>query len=162
MTTLLTPATFSADYDKVRARTRRLLACLPSTRLDWRAAPTSFSLGDLARHIILIERDLYVPVLQEQPHRYQGCGPAFAPTLPAIEALYDQAAQAMQHWLSQQASDALERPCTTPGGAKVSRRRWLHLLLEHEIHHRGQLYLMLHLLDVQTPPIFGMRSEDLM
>jgi uncharacterized damage-inducible protein DinB len=33
-------------------------------------------------------------------------------------------------------------------------------MIEHEIHHRGQLYLYLGLLDVPTPPIYGLTSEE--
>ena len=33
-------------------------------------------------------------------------------------------------------------------------------LVEHEIHHRGQIYLYLSMLDVKTPPIYGMTSEE--
>ena len=32
--------------------------------------------------------------------------------------------------------------------------------LHHEIHHRGQLYTMLGMLNVPTPPIFGLTSDD--
>jgi uncharacterized damage-inducible protein DinB len=33
-------------------------------------------------------------------------------------------------------------------------------MLEHEAHHRGQLYFILGLRGISTPPIFGLTSED--
>ena len=33
-------------------------------------------------------------------------------------------------------------------------------MIEHEVHHRGQIYLMLRLLDVATPPLYGLTSEQ--
>ncbi|MCH7879385.1 MAG: hypothetical protein IH914_08755 [candidate division Zixibacteria bacterium] len=33
--------------------------------------------------------------------------------------------------------------------------------LEHEAHHRGQLYMMLGELDIPTPPLFELTSEKL-
>jgi uncharacterized damage-inducible protein DinB len=33
-------------------------------------------------------------------------------------------------------------------------------MIEHEAHHRGQLYLMLGLLEVKTPPLFGLREDE--
>jgi uncharacterized damage-inducible protein DinB len=33
-------------------------------------------------------------------------------------------------------------------------------MCEHEVHHRGQIYLMLGLLEVATPPLFGLTSEE--
>jgi uncharacterized damage-inducible protein DinB len=32
--------------------------------------------------------------------------------------------------------------------------------LEHEIHHRGQVYIYLSLLGVATPPLYGLTSEE--
>jgi len=34
-------------------------------------------------------------------------------------------------------------------------------MLEHEIYHRGQLYSMLAILEIKTPPLFGLTSEYL-
>jgi uncharacterized damage-inducible protein DinB len=31
---------------------------------------------------------------------------------------------------------------------------------EHEIHHRGQIYLYLAMLGVKTPPLYGLTSEQ--
>jgi uncharacterized damage-inducible protein DinB len=33
-------------------------------------------------------------------------------------------------------------------------------MAEHEAHHRGQIYLYLSILGVETPPIFGLTSEQ--
>jgi uncharacterized damage-inducible protein DinB len=33
-------------------------------------------------------------------------------------------------------------------------------MTEHEAHHRGQIYLYLSILGVETPPIFGLTSEQ--
>ncbi len=33
-------------------------------------------------------------------------------------------------------------------------------MAEHEIHHRGQLYMYLGMLGVETPPIYGLTSEE--
>lgn len=33
-------------------------------------------------------------------------------------------------------------------------------MIEHEIHHRGQIYLYLSMLNVETPPLYGLTSEE--
>jgi uncharacterized damage-inducible protein DinB len=33
-------------------------------------------------------------------------------------------------------------------------------MCEHQVHHRGQIYLMLNMLEVATPPLFGLTSEE--
>jgi uncharacterized damage-inducible protein DinB len=58
-------------------------------------------------------------------------------------------------------SDAdLERKCQTPAGVPITTWKWLRAMVEHEVHHRGQIYLMLNMLDVPTPPLFGLTSEE--
>ena len=34
------------------------------------------------------------------------------------------------------------------------------MMPEHEIHHRGQIYTMLGMLDVPTPPLYGMTAAQ--
>jgi uncharacterized damage-inducible protein DinB len=54
-----------------------------------------------------------------------------------------------------------EARCTTPAGIQISVGKWMRSMIEHEIHHRGQLYLMLSMLGVKTPPIYGLTEEQL-
>ncbi|MCH8978709.1 MAG: DinB family protein, partial [Armatimonadetes bacterium] len=49
-------------------------------------------------------------------------------------------------------ADDLQAKCTTPAGAEMTTWKWLRALVEHEIHHRGQIYIYLGMLDVETPP----------
>ena len=51
-------------------------------------------------------------------------------------------------------------PVMTPGGASLAAWKWLRAMVEHEAHHRGQLYLMLRMIGVSTPPVFGLTSEQ--
>ena len=53
-----------------------------------------------------------------------------------------------------------ESSCTTPAGAELRTWKWLRALVEHEVHHRGQLYLMLRMVGVETPPLYGLTSEE--
>jgi uncharacterized damage-inducible protein DinB len=34
------------------------------------------------------------------------------------------------------------------------------MMPEHEIHHRGQIYTLLGMLNVETPPLYGMTATD--
>ena len=46
------------------------------------------------------------------------------------------------------------------GGAQLQVRKWLRSMVEHEAHHRGQLYLYLGMLDIPAPPLYGLTSEE--
>ena len=54
----------------------------------------------------------------------------------------------------------LQQKCKTPDGAEITKWKWLRLMVEHEIHHRGQIYLYLALLGVPTPPLYRLTSEQ--
>jgi uncharacterized damage-inducible protein DinB len=56
--------------------------------------------------------------------------------------------------------EALAGKCTTPEGASMTTWKWLRLMAEHEIHHRGQIYLLLNLLLVPTPALYGLTYEE--
>jgi uncharacterized damage-inducible protein DinB len=54
----------------------------------------------------------------------------------------------------------LARKCQTPAGTAITTWKWLRAMCEHEAHHRGQIYLMLNMLELATPPLFGLTSEE--
>jgi len=54
----------------------------------------------------------------------------------------------------------LASKCWTPAGTPITTWKWLRAMCEHEAHHRGQIYLMLSMLEVATPPLFGLTSEE--
>ena len=149
------------DYlDKVHQRTLRVVRCIPPDKLDWSYSPGKFTLGDLVRHIGAIERHMFAENVQGKPSRYQGCGKELADG-------YDQVVQFMERMhresveiFSGLSPDDLKRRCETPGGASITVWKWLRSMLEHEIHHRSQIYLCLAMLGVPTPPLYGLTSEQ--
>ena len=54
----------------------------------------------------------------------------------------------------------LRRKCPTVGGAEVPIPVYLRSMIEHEIHHRGEMYVYLGILGVTTPPLYGLTSEE--
>ena len=53
-----------------------------------------------------------------------------------------------------------EGKCQTPAGTPITTWKWLRAMVEHEAHHRGQIYMMLGMLGVKTPPIYGLTEEE--
>ena len=45
-------------------------------------------------------------------------------------------------------------------GASLRVSKWLRAMIEHEVHHRGQIYLYLSMLDIPTPPLYGLTEEE--
>jgi uncharacterized damage-inducible protein DinB len=53
-----------------------------------------------------------------------------------------------------------EGKCHTPAGTPITTWKWLRAMVEHEAHHRGQIYMMLGMLGLKTPPIYGLTEEE--
>ena len=149
------------DYwEKVRGRTRRVVDLIPAEHLEWTWQPGKFTLGDLVRHLAAVERYMYAENARRLPSRYPGNGRELAEGLPSVLAFFERAhAESMEIFRSLSDADLGEK-CETPGGASISVGKWLRLMIEHEIHHRGQIYLALGMLGVATPPIYGLTSEE--
>lgn len=151
---------FLEHLDSVHARTRRVVLCIPPADLEWAPAPGKFSCGDLVRHLAAIERWMFVETALGRPSRYPGHGRQLADGFEAVLAYYDAMHAAARAELAALEPDALMRRCTTPAGAPITTWKWLRAMVEHEAHHRGQLYLMLALRGVPTPPLYGLTSEQ--
>jgi uncharacterized damage-inducible protein DinB len=103
---------------------------------------------------------MYAENVKLRLSRYPGHGPELADGYDRVlEFMNRMHAEAMEIFRSL-SDDDLRRKCLTPGGAEIATWKWLRAMVEHEIHHRGQLYLYLGLLDVPTPPIYGLTSEE--
>jgi uncharacterized damage-inducible protein DinB len=151
---------FANYWDNVRARTLRVAEAIPADRIEWTPAPGKWSLGDIVRHLGGIEREMYAENVAGRPSRYAGHGPELAAGREAVlEYLGRMHAEAQQIFRSLTTARLTEK-CLTPAGTPITVQKWLRAMVEHEAHHRGQIYLMLGLLGVPTPPIFGLTEEE--
>jgi uncharacterized damage-inducible protein DinB len=153
-------AEFREYHRRLHERTRRVVALVPPGDVDWSPAPGWFSLGGLVRHLARIERWMYAENAVGRPSRYAGHGPEPAQGDGGVLAYYDRLHAEAAAIFETLDDDAMRRRTTTPGGASITVWKWLRAMVEHEAHHRGQLYLMLAMRGVRTPPIFGLTSEE--
>ncbi len=151
---------FVAYFDGIRARTLRVAACIPPERLEWSPRDGAWSFGDLLRHLGAIERYMFAENVLCRPSRYPGNGRELADGWDAVMAFLARLhAESLAIFRSLNAAD-LERRCETPGGVSMTTWKWLRAMVEHEIHHRGQIYSMLGDLGIATPPLYGLTSEQ--
>ena len=155
-----TVATFLDHLRGVHDRTRRLARCIRPEDLEWAPSPRQFTCGDILRHLAGIERWMYAETVHGRPTRYPGHGRELADGLDAVLAYHERLHAESVALFAALDDAAMQRKSTTPAGAAISTWKWLRLMLEHEAHHRGQLYLMLGLRGVPTPPIYGLTAEE--
>jgi len=151
---------FLEYLDKVQQRTMRVARCIPADKLDWSYAAGKFSLGDLVRHMGCIERYMFGETIQGKPSLYRGCGKELADGLDEVILFKERMDRETVEIIRALGEEGMMRKCTTPDGASITVWKWLRLLVEHEIHHRGQIYICLAMLGVPTPPLYGLSSEQ--
>ncbi len=147
-------------YEKIRERTLRVVNCIPPEKIDWTYKDGKFTFGDLIRHLAAIERYMYAETVQMKPSRYPGHGTeladGYADVLRFMTRMHEESVKIFREL----SDEDLQKKCITPGGASITIWKWLRAMIEHEIHHRGQIYLYLAMLDIATPPIYGLTSEE--
>jgi len=151
---------FLEYWDGLRGRTRRVVDCIPPDRIEWTCRPGAFTFGDLVRHLATIERYMYAETVSGRPSRYPGCGRELADGYDAVVAYFDRLDLEAREIIGALSDADLQRKCLTPAGVAITTWKWLRAMAEHEAHHRGQVYLMLNMLEVPTPPLFGLTSEE--
>jgi len=156
------------EFDHEMGTTRRLLERVPEADLAWRPHVKSFSLGQLASHIGNIPHwvdatldgavfDLAAIGDDARPKQPD----AVAPILAAFDSNVKQA----RAKIDAQTDPALLSPWTLKqGGAEMFTMPKIAVLrsfvMNHMIHHRGQLSVYLRLRDVPLPSIYGPTADE--
>jgi uncharacterized damage-inducible protein DinB len=128
---------------KVHQRTTRVAQCIPPDKLEWSYRDGKFTLGDLLRHIAAVERYMFAETAQGQLSCYAGCGRELADGYDAVMTFRETLHAQTLEILSRLGDEGLQGKCITPDAAKITVWKWFRLMTEHEIHHRGQIYLYL-------------------
>ena len=148
---------------------RRMLERVPAGRWEFRPHARSMTLGGLAGHLARIpgwigaflERDAYDLAAGAKP----GAQPEPPATKDEMLALFDASLARARAAIAAAGAERLEEPWRLlRGDAVVS----LHsragavrrFLIEHVIHHRGQLSVYLRLLDVPVPALYGASADE--
>lgn len=157
---IVTVQPFLQYFGNSRERTLRVARCIPPEKIDWTYAKGKFTLGDLLRHLAVTERYMWAENVRNRPSRYTTHGPELADGLENIFVLMDRLHGEAMEIFSGLSDEERRCKCPTPAGTEITTWKWLRAMAEHEAHHRGQIYLYLSILGVETPPIFGLTSEQ--
>lgn len=156
------------EFDHEMATTRTLLARVPDDRGDWKPHAKSMSVGELAMHIGEVPTWLTMTLLQDEfdtnppggtPYRT----PAFQGAGKLVE-MFDANVKASREALARATDEQFMQGWSLKSGGTVhmSMPRVAvvrSFVLNHLIHHRGQLSVYLRLLDVPLPSIYGPTAD---
>ncbi len=153
------------EYDHEVATTRKLLERIPQAQLSWKPHVRSMSIGGLGQHLanlpnwgsLILDRlelDLSdLPTKLPEPESTAGLVSAFdVSRAGARKALDKTDAELAAMWrLKQDGRELFAMP-------RMAAFRGF--VLNHLIHHRGQLSVYLRLLDVAVPAIYGPSADE--
>ncbi len=156
------------EYDHEMATARRLLTRVPEADLAWKPHDKSMGLGQLAAHIATLPVWCSMVIAQPQ-FDFAASTEDWRPQTPASVAevlhRFDAAVGAGRSALSEASDAEMLAPWTLRQGAheiftmpRVSTIR--SFVLNHLIHHRGQLSVYLRLRDVPVPSIYGPTADE--
>ena len=153
-------ASFVDYWRKVRGRTARLLDLVATEDLEWSYAAGKYTFGDIFRHLPGIERYMYAETVRHRPSAYPGHSADLGRGRDGIRAYMERChAESLEIFGALTPAD-LESKCVTPGGAPITVWKWLRAMVEHEAHHRGQIYLMAGMRGIAMPPLYGLTEEQ--
>jgi uncharacterized damage-inducible protein DinB len=156
------------EYDHEWGTTRRLLHRVPEAEFDWKPHDKSMTLGQLSGHLANIPAWCSA-VLDLTEFDIASAGDDARPRSPASrDALlkeFDQKVSAARASLAKRTDAELLVPWTLKSGEqeiftlpRISAIRGF--VMNHSIHHRGQLSVYLRLKNVPLPSIYGPTADE--
>lgn len=154
------------EFARETTSTRRYLERVPGDRLDWRPHPKSFTLGELAAHIIecvrWTESIFAADAFNLDPTTFASYRAASAAD---ILATFDADVARGVRALAAIEDGTLARTWQMQINGKVRLERpkgmvFRDFTLSHLIHHRGQLSVYLRLLEVPLPGVYGPTADE--
>jgi len=143
-------------WNRIHEQTKRIMAAAPNDKYDWKPCESAMSLGELVNHPWISEWGLIeAALIGSFPKEWPAPLSDTASALAAFDKAHEEAvAKVMALTPEQLAEDVApfspERPLT--------RMAVLKMTLEHEIHHRGQLYTYLRIAGCEIPPLFSVET----
>ena len=154
------------EFSSEAATTRKLLERLPEDKFGWQPHDKSMSLGLLGSHIVeaatwlklileqdemQFDRDSYVPVVYE----------TVAELLDAFDKGMAEAVEVMQGQSDENLMATWRMAVDGKQMFEMPRIAVIRgMILNHIVHHRGQLSVYLRLNDVPVPSIYGPSADD--
>jgi len=152
------------EFDREMSTTRRLLERVPEDKLAWKPHVKSMSLGDLATHVSSLPSWGSVALTASE---FDLASHHVTPATSRIELLarFDKNVAGTRAALAGKADPEMLTAWTLKHGdqklfsmPKIA--VWRTFMMNHVIHHRGQLSVYLRLNDVPVPAMYGPSADE--
>ena len=161
--------TLLPEFDQEMANTRRVLERVPDDKWGWKPHEKSGTVGWLAAHVGTVPEWLTMTLNSESLDYAPVDGPTYTP--PKIENLqqlltaFDKAAtEARTALVAASDQDFMKNWTLLAGGKEIFTMPRIAcvrgMILNHLIHHRGQLTVYLRLVNVPVPGLYGPSADE--
>ena len=154
------------EMEQEAATARKLLERLPEDKFEWQPHEKSMTLGRLASHVAETFEWTGMTIMQDvldfAEFDYK---PEPATTTAGLLEKHDGAVKAALEILNGVSDEDIMKPWTMRDGERVFMTMpkvavMRGFVLNHMIHHRGQLSVYMRLLDVPVPSIYGPSADE--
>jgi len=162
-------ASILSEFDMEMAKTRTTLERVPVEKFDWKPHEKSFSFMEMANHVARLPgfgaATLTTDSMDLDPEKGEYVPPPPVGTQEELMAVFDQSVVGFRGALEGISDEALMTPWTLRHGEKVfftmPRIAVIRgFILNHMIHHRGQLTMYLRLNDLPLPALYGPSADE--
>ncbi|MCS6884457.1 MAG: DinB family protein [Acidobacteriota bacterium] len=141
---------FFNNWDRIHAQSTKVMAVAPAEKFDWRPVESAMTLGELMRHLpsaeaLIVELVSGIKINTDLENKNSA---------QELVAEFDRIHEAAKEIVATLDDKTLEESVTL-GPKTLQKKMLLYTMLEHEIHHRGQLYTYIRIAGVVPPPLFG-------
>ena len=152
------------EFENEAGTTRRVLERVPSDKLSWKPHPKSMSLGTLALHVAASPGVIIGWCAEDETH-FKGEPSPEATSTEQILAAHDASVKKVKETLPQIGDQGMQQMWTAKAGGQTlmtmpKSALARAILMNHWVHHRGQLSVYLRLLDVAVPSIYGPSADE--
>jgi uncharacterized damage-inducible protein DinB len=140
-------------WKEVRRDLFRALDKITDEQLNFVPREGLWSLGQVARHIAQAEEFWFRFIVRRELAEQPRFSAEAYPTVKSVKALLTEVHDRTEAYLVTLSEADLGHTFATPWGEEPSLRWIIWHVFEHEIHHRGEIFLMLGLMGMEGPDI---------
>ena len=155
----------TSELQHEAATTRKLLERVPQDAFDWKPHEKSMSLGQLAAHVAGLHDTWLATTLTADEFDLTQSLPLKAGSVPEILEAFDRSIAQAVELLKAQTEESLHTTwrLKRQGQLLFELPRWVvfrSMVVNHIIHHRGQLSVYLRLRNVPLPAMYGPSADE--
>jgi uncharacterized damage-inducible protein DinB len=153
------------EFDEEMKNTRRLLACVPDGIFEYQPHEKSMALGRLASHIAEMPSWAVFTLDREVLELAADAKPRVAATRAELLEMFDQKVPEAREKIAAASDEDWQKTWSLIWGGKnvlsMPRSAVMRtMVMNHMIHHRGQLGVYLRLKDVMFPGMYGPSADE--